>query len=254
MVKVSVLMAVYNEEAHLREAVDSVLAQSFEDYEIIIIDDASTDGTRKISEEYAGKYDNVKVLRHNENKYRAAALNYGLTVAEGEFVAFLDGDDIYTGDKLKDQVRFMNENKDVDLVYSDMERFYPDGKREVIKSLEIVRDLRDVLRDAQKREDLGEVKPYELLLEGREKQLIPGANVMLRKKVFDSVKYDENMITAQDYDLWFQIIGAGFKLAHLHGLHYSYRMHKDQTTKNQNFKVKCMKIVNEKLRRGVYFK
>jgi len=252
--RVSVLMAVYNEEAYLVEAVNSVLKQSFKDYEIVIIDDGSTDVTRKIAKEFAEKHENIKVLWHDRNKYRAAALNYGLTVARGEFVAFLDGDDIYLKDKLAEQVKFMDDNKDIGLVYSDMKRLYPNGETEDVKSLKIVRDLREVLKDAQKRDDLGSIKPYQLLLEEREKQLIPGGGVMMRKKIFNVVKYDEDMITAQDYDLWFQVIGAGFKLAHLPRLHYLYRVHSGQITKNGELKMESLKLINEKLRRGIYFK
>lgn len=254
MVKVSVLIAAYNEEGYLAEAVDSVLNQSFKDYEIIVIDDASTDGTRRIAKKYAEKYDNVRVLTNEKNRYRGGALNRGLEVAKGELIVFLDGDDIYTKNKLREQVKYMNENKDIDLVYSDMERFYPDGRKEAIKSFEIVRDLRDVLKDAQKRDDFGSVKPYEFLLEGREKQLIPGAGVMIRKEIFDVVKYDEDLVVAEDYDLWFQAIGAGFKFGYLPGLFYLYRMHDGQITKSVEKKTRGLKLINEKVRKGDYFK
>jgi glycosyltransferase involved in cell wall biosynthesis len=252
--KVSILMAVYNEETYLSEAIDSILKQSFKDYEIIIIDDASNDRTLEIAREYEKKHENIRVLFHKENKRKAAALNLGLTVAKGELIAFLDGDDLYLKDKLAEQVKFMDENKDVDLVYSDMRRFYPDGRTEDVKSLKIKEDLRTALKKSMKREDLGTVKPYMLLLDGQEKQLITSCSVMVRKKVFEKVKYDERAITAQDYDMWFQIIGAGFKLAHLPKLHYLYRMHENQITKNEEAKLIGLKLINEKLKRGVYFK
>ena len=149
-VRVSVLMPVYNEEVYLEKAIKSVLNQSFKDYEIIIIDDASNDNTNKIARKFSDAHDNIRLLAHKKNKLRSGALNSGLAVAKGEYICFLDGDDLYVGEKLKDQVMFLDSNPDIDLVYSGMERFYSDGRKESIALLGSNYNLRDLMKKNQK--------------------------------------------------------------------------------------------------------
>lgn len=100
MPKVSVIIPVYNTEQFLRECLDSVINQTLKDIEIICVDDGSTDNSVQILNEYAQKYNYVKVLTQ-ENKYAGVARNYGMSVASGEFCAFLDSDDCYLEDALE---------------------------------------------------------------------------------------------------------------------------------------------------------
>lgn len=90
--KISIIIPVYNVEQYLRQCVDSVLAQTFDDYEVILVDDGSPDGSPAICDEYGERYDKVKVI-HKPNGGLSDARNAGLDVAQGEYVMFLDSDD-----------------------------------------------------------------------------------------------------------------------------------------------------------------
>ena len=98
---ISVVVPVYNGERYIAEAIDSVLAQEYKNIEIIAVNDGSTDGTEKILRSYA----NVRYL-HQSRKGVSAARNKGIKCSSGEFIAFLDADDLWTKDKLKIQNSF----------------------------------------------------------------------------------------------------------------------------------------------------
>lgn len=91
--KISVIIPVYNVEKYLIECLDSVMAQSYKDYEVILVDDGSVDSSGKICDKYSLKYENVKVV-HKENAGLSSARNIGLNIAQGEYVLFVDSDDI----------------------------------------------------------------------------------------------------------------------------------------------------------------
>ena len=114
--QISVVMSVYNGASHLRESVDSILAQTFTDFEFIIIDDASTDESSAIINEYAAKDERIRVLTNDSNVGLAAALNNGLRVASGEYIARHDGDDVSLPDRLGVQFEYMESHPAVFLL------------------------------------------------------------------------------------------------------------------------------------------
>ena len=99
MPKVSVIIPTYNRLSMLKEAVDSVLAQDFEDFELIVVDDGSTDGTADEVIRYGGR---VKLLQHGENRGVSAARNSGILHAKGKYIAFLDSDDLWVKGKIEE--------------------------------------------------------------------------------------------------------------------------------------------------------
>ena len=110
--KVTVLMSVYNGKKYLHESVGSILNQTFKDFEFVIINDGSTDGTEKILEEYS-RIDKRIVLIHNkENLGLTKSLNKGIKVARGEYIARMDMDDISASDRLKKEVEFLDHHQD----------------------------------------------------------------------------------------------------------------------------------------------
>ena len=105
--RVSVIIIVYNGETYLAEAIDSVLAQTWPDYELLVVDDGSHDGSRELTQSYVDAHpERVRLLRHpgGVNRGMSATRNLGLTHAKGELVAFLDADDIWAPGKLAEQV------------------------------------------------------------------------------------------------------------------------------------------------------
>ena len=92
-VSVSVVMSVFNGQAFLVEAIESILGQTFRDFEFVIVDDGSTDGTAEILNRFAKQDERIRILRHS-NKGRAESLNVGIGLANGEYIARMDADDI----------------------------------------------------------------------------------------------------------------------------------------------------------------
>ncbi len=107
---VSIITPTYNCGRFIGRTIDSVLAQTYEDWEMIIVDDRSTDDTKAVVDEYMAKDSRIKYTLLNENSGAAVARTKAMALAEGEYMAFLDSDDIWLPEKLRLQLDFMNEN------------------------------------------------------------------------------------------------------------------------------------------------
>lgn len=118
--KVSVLVAVYNAEKYLRECLDSLITQTHRDLQIVCIDDASTDASWQILEEYACKDNRIVLLKQQENRGQAEARNCGLQVADGDFVAMLDSDDWFSSDAIEEACRIAEQDEACDCVLFDV--------------------------------------------------------------------------------------------------------------------------------------
>lgn len=116
---VSVVVPVFNCERYLAEAIESVLAQSYADTEVIVVDDGSTDNSKAVAKGFGKR---VNYL-FQENAGASAARNRGAELAKGELLSFLDADDIWTEDKLSLQAALLNEREDVDMVFGHVEQF-----------------------------------------------------------------------------------------------------------------------------------
>jgi glycosyltransferase involved in cell wall biosynthesis len=128
--RVSVIMAVYNEERYLAEALESVLAQSFGDFEIIVSDDGSSDATFAIAQSFAEREpQRIRVLRAEQNQGKPFALNRALAVRRGELIAWLDGDDVMLADKLERQVTALDADRQAAGCAHDAEMFDSDSGR-----------------------------------------------------------------------------------------------------------------------------
>src|SRR3989337_2996755 len=125
MSKVSVIMSVYNGERHLRESVDSILNQTFQDFEFIIINDGSKDQSKYILESY--KDERIKLI-HNKNMGLTKSLNIGISIAKGKYIARQDADDISEPERLKTQYDFMEANPGLGLIGSQFEVIKENGE------------------------------------------------------------------------------------------------------------------------------
>jgi len=126
--EVSVLMSVYNGEEYIRPALDTLLAQSLEGFELVVVDDASTDDTPRILEEYKERDDRITVIRNDKNLNAAGARNRGLEACTAPLVAVADADDIYEKERLQKQVAFMKENPEVGVLSSNVYMVDQDGE------------------------------------------------------------------------------------------------------------------------------
>lgn len=191
---VSVVIPVYNAGKALCRAVDSVLSQSFTDYEIIIVDDGSTDDTPDIIKGYGDK---IRYIRQ-ENSGASIARNAGIQAAQGRWIAFLDADDQWLPEKLKKQIGLLSRNPD--LVWCAGNFIQTDGARSA------PRIRPSAIRDALAGRDYIE-NYFEEAAKGR--CIIQTSTVIVEKCVFDKTGlFDPHFLRAQDTDMWWRIAHA----------------------------------------------
>jgi glycosyltransferase involved in cell wall biosynthesis len=117
---ISIITPFFNAEKFIQEAIESVFAQTYSNWELLLIDDGSTDGSSKIARQYAERYpEKVRYLEHEEHKNRGASAsrNVGINKSNGEYIAFLDADDVWLPKKLEEQIQIMNAYPEVAMVY-----------------------------------------------------------------------------------------------------------------------------------------
>lgn len=126
---ISIIMPMHNSAAFVGEAIESVLAQSYSEWELIIVDDESTDASVSIVEAYAQKDSRIRLFRNPKPiKMPSAPRNMGLSMAKGRYIAFLDSDDMWLPEKLTQQIPMM-QNPQVAIVYSNYEKMTESGKK-----------------------------------------------------------------------------------------------------------------------------
>ncbi len=127
---ISIIIPIYNVEKYLDKCIESVLAQNYNNWELLLINDGSTDNSDKICDKYAYKYSSIKVF-HQENKGVSAARNLGIDNAKGEYITFIDSDDYVTSTYLSDLVKY-----DSDIIASGFDLWYADGRPTERKTFE----------------------------------------------------------------------------------------------------------------------
>lgn len=201
MLKLTVLMPVYNGEQYLSEAIDSILSQDFQDFEFLIIDDGSTDRSESIVASYFDK--RIRYVKRNENRGIVSTLNEGMMLAKGEYVARMDQDDVSLPCRFSRQILFLDQNIDVavcaglyTLIGNDsMKSYWPEDYKKVFTALSYFNCIGD-------------------------------STVMMRRRFYEdhSLHYDKKFEFAEDYALWVRIASIG-KISVLPLLLMSYRVH-----------------------------
>ena len=123
MPEISVIVPTYNYAHFIGDCLDSIFAQTYKDFEVIVIDDGSTDDTARVLEKYKGE---IRYI-YQENKGLPAARNTGIKAAQGEYLAFLDSDDLWLPEKLGEQVLFLRNEADMGIIFSDASAFNEKG-------------------------------------------------------------------------------------------------------------------------------
>jgi len=205
--KVSVVMAVYNRAKYINECMDSILAQKFQDFEIIVADDCSKDSTLEILNDYAAKDKRIHIIA-NQRHHFIETLNMGMDMAKGEYIARIDSDDLMMPERLERQVEVLDRDVSVAVCCS----WY-----------DILGDSLPVWKDISGKI----VRPYHRLLLGN---FMANPTSMIRKSFLDEyhLSYDEKYIFSEDYKLWTEIarLGGGFYM--IPDSLVKYRVHKDQ--------------------------
>lgn len=187
-VKVSIVMPSYNRADFLPRAIDSVLNQTFQDYELVIVDDGSTDGTKQVLKEYQAKSNKIRVITHKVNRGVSAARNTGNENARGKYIAVLDSDDFFYPNYLENVVPFMEKNPEVVLlVPKKMNYMEEKGKTfEEFTKWNIFPPLYKIVSD----NCIGNV-----------------GNIFRRSFIKKhQIKYDLMYSCGEDFNFWFQIL------------------------------------------------
>jgi glycosyltransferase involved in cell wall biosynthesis len=182
MPKVTVIIPTYNRKVCVQEAIESVLAQTYEEFELIVVDDGSTDGTGEVLK----RYEKRLLYLYQANQGVSAARNNGLVLAQGEFIAFLDSDDLWLPKKLAIQIAFMDQHPHAQICYTD--------------ELWIRRGVR-VNPKKRHAKHSGEIYPHCLPL-----CIISPSSVLMRRGLFEQVGgFDPGLPVCEDYDLWLRV-------------------------------------------------
>lgn len=218
---VSVIIPAYNIEKYIGRCLDSVLSQIYENLEIIIVDDGSSDGTGKILDDYEKRDSRIKVI-HKENGGVSSARNKGLDMAVGDYIGFVDGDDIIAPEMYETLVKLLEE-EDADIAHCGYQMVFPDrvdyyyntGKRKVQTTKEGLKDLL-----------LGEI-------------IEPGlVNKLYKKSVIKNHRLDETVKINEDLLMNYQVFKDSKKSVYYDITPYSYMIRKSSATGSNTLSIK----------------
>lgn len=190
--KVSIIMGIYNCESTLKESIDSIVNQTFQDWEFIMCDDGSTDKTYEIAKEYEVKYpDKFLVIKNSENMGLAYSLNHCLKYAKGKYIARQDGDDYSKPNRLERQVDFLDDNPKLGLVSTGIKLFDNEN-------------IWDGYMPKSRPESIDVINCKAFV----------HAAAMIRKELLDKVngyRVSNETLRNEDFDLWCRIYKVGIK-------------------------------------------
>ena len=203
MPKVSVILPVYNCDQYIFETIQSVLNQTFADFELLIVDDCSTDKTVAIIKQFDD--DRIQLILKEKNTGYTDSLNYAVSIAKGQYIARMDGDDICVSTRFEKQVAFLDANPTIILCGS---------------AIQII-GTNTVLRHPSRYEDI----KIKLCFSSS----FYHPSVMARIEAFQANPYDKKYEPAEDYDLWTRLVFQG-ELANLEEVLLLYRVHENQVS------------------------
>ena len=220
--KISIIMGIYNCEDTLDESIKSIINQTYENWELIMCDDCSKDNTFNVAKKYADKHpDKIKLIKNDENLTLGPTLNRCMELVEGKYIARQDGDDLSTPNRLEKQVKFLEKNKQYDLVGTSMSVFDENGIYGVRKLKEIPQG-KDMMRGS----------------------VFCHATILIKTSVMKYLSgYSQHKSRKQveDYDLWFRFFEQKYKGYNLQDALYEVREDRD-AYKRKNIKRRINEI------------
>lgn len=215
---ISVVICSYNRATYLPKSINSVLSQSFKDFEIIIVDDASTDNTSEVVAEVGKKDARVKYFKNEQNLGISKSRNRGVSLSSGKYIAMLDSDDYWIDDdKLQKQFDIISKDKKIALVGTGIVLVNENGE-------ELKKDIFNTDDESIRHKILS-------------KNQFAQSSVLFRKSVFNECGgYDESLIVCEDLDLWLRF-GQKYNFANLSEPMTAYLMHPSGISKQNKKKI-----------------
>jgi glycosyltransferase involved in cell wall biosynthesis len=220
---ISIIMPAYNAELFINDSINSVIAQTYSNWELIIIDDGSTDSTAKKVSHYLICENRIQYY-YQENGKQGKARNLGITKSKGEYLAFLDADDMWLPDKLKFQIEFIQEKK-VDLVFASSYIFNDDEIMDVSRKINVINNV------YYDKNSLG------IFLE---RNRIPILTVLVKKDKVINVNGFSELIFIQnieDYHLWLKLLMSDCVFYSSDNIVAKYRLHDNSVTFSDKFAI-----------------
>ncbi|MFA5021559.1 MAG: glycosyltransferase [Patescibacteria group bacterium] len=207
--KISVIMPFYNAKDFLAQAVESILNQTFADFELIIINDASTDNSEQIIQPFLADK-RIVYVKNDKNQGIVNNLNYGLKIAKAEIIARMDGDDVSLPTRLEEQFQFLLENHNIAAVGSFV-KIIDENSQEI--------DQRTKPIDPQ-------VIKNNLIIYS---PLVHPATMFRKSIILQVGGYRNQYLYVEDIDLWYRLVYSGFKISNVSKFLLGYRYHKNST-------------------------
>ena len=212
---VTILMPVYNAERYLREAIDSILAQTFTDFELLIIDDGSTDGSVATIKSYADP--RIRLISNAENRGVEYTLNKGLALARGRFLARMDSDDIALPRRIERQTAFLGEHSQTAVVATTVQLIDKNGAPAGLWSADV---------ETTSAQAIKKLLPVE--------NCIAHPSIMGRTSLLQKYGYSSNLLHTEDYELWLRMCGDGHMIEKIPEPLLQYRIHPQSITVTSN--------------------
>lgn len=220
---VSIVLPTFNGSRYIAQSIQSCLDQTFTDWEMIVVDDGSTDGTPDLVEGFMARDPRIRMIRHGVNKKLPGALNTGFAGAQGTYFTWTSDDNRYRPEALARMVEVLDSHPEIDIVYAD--HTWIDAEGRAIKTVQ--------------------VQPPEALV----RKACIGLCFLHRRAVFETLNgYDESVFLAEDYDFWLRA-SAHFRFYPLHHDLYEIRMHEASLT--GKYKPQVLRVRERVIRRTV---
>lgn len=203
MARITVLMGIYNCAPTLQEALDSLYAQTYKNFKIVMCDDGSKDNTLKIAEENARMHENVIVIKNERNMGLNYTLNHCLEYADTEYCARMDGDDISLPTRFEKEIKFLDEHPEYAVVSTPMIYFDENG-------------------DFRRGKGRGEIKAADFI-HGTPICHAPSMSRTETIKAVGGYSVSDKLLRVEDYHLWFKVFAAGHKLFMMNECLYKMR-------------------------------
>lgn len=235
---ISIVLPTYNGEKYIKEAVTSILCQTYEDWELIVVDDCSTDHTPQILESLQKQDKRIRVLHNEQNKKLPASLNIGFAEASGEYLTWTSDDNKYESNALEVMLAVLHKEPDIDIVYAYYDLIDADGK--------VISDQRHT--EKLEKDDINQI--MENTEEGIENWV--GACFLYRREVQERLGgYDETLFLAEDFDFWLRAL-RHFQYKQIRQSLYQYRYHPASLTsaRHQEIMEKHVEIILRELTEG----
>ena len=216
----SIIIPVYNVEKYLGECVESILNQNFKDYEILFVDDGSTDRSGDICDEYAQKDRRIKVI-HQENKGLSGARNTGITSSQGKYLLFIDSDDYITENSLEKIHNTIGEN-DIDLVFLEAVKIFPNGTKEP-------------MNDGYDKEKIVNKNQEEVWKHIVNINKLPGSactKAIKRSLIIENDLFFMNGLISEDIEWCYRLFAKAEKYSYLEETYYCYRQQREGSITN----------------------